>query len=115
VLEGVLFGLYDIGIADHKPDKPRLDGDLIGADELCLLLSADEADDPSYADLERLGFIAIPTVSPMQTNFCRQISLRTIKVSICFAFAASSIRSDRSRNRPPAGSIPILATRRFAA
>lgn len=60
VLEGVLSGLYDIGIADHQPNNPRLEGDLIGADELCLLLPADEAADPSYADLERLGFIAHP-------------------------------------------------------
>lgn len=60
VLEGVLSGLYDIGIAAHQPSNPRLDGDLIGSDELCLLMPADEASEPSYADLERLGFIAHP-------------------------------------------------------
>lgn len=60
VLEGVLSGLYDIGIADHQPNNPRLEGDLIGSDELCLLIPAGEPSDPSYADLERLGFIAHP-------------------------------------------------------
>lgn len=60
VLEGVLSGLYDIGIADHQPNNPRLDGELVGSDELCLLLPADQAGDPSYTDLERLGFIAHP-------------------------------------------------------
>ncbi len=60
VLEGVLSGLYDIGIADHQPNNPRLDGDLIGSDELCLLVPADEAGDASFANLERLGFIAHP-------------------------------------------------------
>lgn len=60
VLEGVLSGLYDIGIADHKPTHPRLDGDLIGSDELCLLVPIGEPLAPDYADLERLGFIAHP-------------------------------------------------------
>lgn len=58
VLEGVLAGLYDIGIAEHRPNNPRLDGDFIGSDVLCLLMPAAEAGSPSYADLGRLGFIA---------------------------------------------------------
>ncbi len=60
VLEGVLSGLYDIGIADHRPTNPRLDGDLIGSDDLCLVTPVGEPEEPSYADLERLGFIAHP-------------------------------------------------------
>ncbi|WP_159947616.1 LysR family transcriptional regulator [Rhizobium sp. 18065] len=60
VLEGVLSGLYDIGIADHRPTNPRLDGDLIGSDELCLLLPLTGPAEPDFADLERLGFIAHP-------------------------------------------------------
>lgn len=60
VVEGVLSGIYDIGVADHKPTNPRLDGDLIGSDELCLLLPRGQSPEPSFADLERLGFIAHP-------------------------------------------------------
>ncbi|AYD03954.1 LysR family transcriptional regulator [Neorhizobium sp. NCHU2750] len=60
VVEGVLSGVYDIGVADHKPTNPRLDGDLLGSDELCLLLPRGQSTEPSFADLERLGFIAHP-------------------------------------------------------
>ncbi len=55
-----LIRLQCLGIADHQPISPRLDGELVGSDELCLLLPTDEVDIPSYADLQRLGFIAHP-------------------------------------------------------
>jgi DNA-binding transcriptional LysR family regulator len=60
VLEGVLSGSYDIGVADHQPTNPRLACELIGSDQLCVVLPRAQAGVSSFADLEQLGFIAHP-------------------------------------------------------
>ncbi len=61
VLSGVLDGRFDLGIADHKPDQPRLDAEHLGKEELCLLLPSDKAASPiSFQALEDLGFVAHP-------------------------------------------------------
>lgn len=60
VLEGVLAGVFDLGIADHEPVNARLEGELAGSDELCLLMPAAEGGEPGFADLQRQGFIAHP-------------------------------------------------------
>lgn len=60
VLEGVVAGRFDLGIADHSPSHPRLEGESVGQDELCLLLPPDCPEPQSLADLDALGFIAHP-------------------------------------------------------
>lgn len=60
VLEGVLSGGFDLGIADHAPTHPRLQGERVGSDELCLVLSAGEKHPVSFDDLQARGFIAHP-------------------------------------------------------
>ena len=61
VLTGVLKGLFDLGIADHKPGHSRLDAEHLGKEELCLVLPATEAALPiTLQSLECLGFVAHP-------------------------------------------------------
>ncbi|WP_138472862.1 LysR family transcriptional regulator [Poseidonocella sp. HB161398] len=60
VLEGVVAGRFDLGIVDHSPAHPRLEGQSAGQDELCLLLPAGAAPPRSFAELDALGFIAHP-------------------------------------------------------
>jgi len=61
VLSGVLEGRFDLGIADHKPDHPRLDAVHLGKEELCLVLPADTVTtDLDFQTLENLGFVAHP-------------------------------------------------------
>ncbi|WP_332888531.1 substrate-binding domain-containing protein [Acidimangrovimonas sediminis] len=60
VLEEVVAGRFDLGIADHSPSHPRLEGERVGQDELCLLLPPDSAAPQSFAALDALGFIAHP-------------------------------------------------------
>lgn len=60
ILEGILAGSYDLGIVDHAPTHPRLDGGQVGRDELCLLLPGGHPAPESLAELEALGFIAHP-------------------------------------------------------
>lgn len=61
VLKGVLDGQFDLGLLGHDPDHPRLSADLIGREELCLILpSADLPETVTFEDLETRGFIAHP-------------------------------------------------------
>ena len=60
VLEGVVAGRVDLGIVDHSPTHPRLAGESVGQDELCLLLPADQPAPRNFAELDALGFIAHP-------------------------------------------------------
>ncbi|WP_324752510.1 LysR family transcriptional regulator [Roseovarius sp. Pro17] len=61
VLSGVLEGRFDLGIADHKPDHPRLDAAHLGKEELCLVLPSNEPSSPiTFQTLEDLGFVAHP-------------------------------------------------------
>lgn len=61
VLAGVLEGRFDLGIVDHEPSHPRLDGTHLGREELCLVLPANAAPAPiTFEHLENLGFIAHP-------------------------------------------------------
>lgn len=53
-------GAYDLGIVDHPPVHPRLEGVQVGQDELCLLLPAGHPAPGSLAELDALGFIAHP-------------------------------------------------------
>ncbi|WP_134680522.1 LysR family transcriptional regulator [Paracoccus ravus] len=60
ILEGVLAGGYDLGIADHAPGHARLSGERLGHDELCLILPAGAPEKPGFEDLQQRGFIAHP-------------------------------------------------------
>lgn len=60
VAEGVAAGTFDLGITDHAPAHPRLEGERAGHDALCLLLPRDALPPRCFADLDRLGFIAHP-------------------------------------------------------
>lgn len=61
VLSGVLEGRFDLGIADHKPDHPRLDAEHLGKEELCLVLPSNSVTSPiDFETLEDLGFVAHP-------------------------------------------------------
>ena len=61
VVSGMLEGRFDLGIADHKPDHPRLNADYLGQEELCLVLPSNRETSPiSFQALEELGFIAHP-------------------------------------------------------
>ena len=61
VVAGVVEGRFDLGIADHKPDHPRLDARHLWQEELCLVLPADNATSPTdLQDLDDLGFVAHP-------------------------------------------------------
>lgn len=60
VVEGVLNGEFDLGIADHPNGHPRLEATQIGYDPLCLILPATAAPDPDFDALQALGFIAHP-------------------------------------------------------
>lgn len=61
VVSGVVEGRFDLGVADHKPDHPRLDARHLGQEELCLVLPADNATSPTELhDLDDLGFVAHP-------------------------------------------------------
>ena len=60
VPEGLLSGSFDLGITDHAPGHPRLDGERLGTDELCLILPGGAAPQVSFADLQERGFIAHP-------------------------------------------------------
>ncbi|MBE3640302.1 LysR family transcriptional regulator [Mangrovicoccus algicola] len=60
ILEAVAEGKADLGIADHAPAHPRLEGERIGRDALCLVLPAGAPAPATLADLDRLGFIAHP-------------------------------------------------------
>jgi len=61
VLNGVLEGRFDLGVADHKPSHPRLNADLLGREELCLVLPAAAATTPMGLEgFDALGFIAHP-------------------------------------------------------
>ena len=61
VVSGMLEGRFDLGIADHKPDHPRLNADYLGQEELCLVLPSNRETSPiSFQALEDLGFIAHP-------------------------------------------------------
>ncbi|MCZ4298038.1 LysR family transcriptional regulator [Henriciella marina] len=61
VLTGVLDGQFDLGLLSHDPDHPRLSANLIGREELCLILpAADMPEGVTFAGLEARGFIAHP-------------------------------------------------------
>lgn len=60
VLDGVLTGSFNFGIVDHAPTHPRLSGHKIGSDELCLILPAGFVGNPSFGELQELGFIGHP-------------------------------------------------------
>jgi DNA-binding transcriptional LysR family regulator len=60
LLDGLLSGDYDLGITDHEPSHPRLEGHKVGTDELCLVLPGDDEAAVDFAHLQRLGFIAHP-------------------------------------------------------
>ena len=60
VLDGVTGGVFDLGIVDHSPTHPRLEGESVGQDELCLILHQDQAEPETFAELDALGFIAHP-------------------------------------------------------
>lgn len=61
VVAGVVEGRFDLGIADQKPDHPRLDARHLGQEELCLVLPADNATSPTDLQaLDDLGFVAHP-------------------------------------------------------
>lgn len=60
VVRGVLQGTFQLGIADHEPSHPRLVGELIGTEALCLVLPCGAPLVPTFAQLEALGFIAHP-------------------------------------------------------
>ena len=61
VLTGVVEGRFDLGIADHKPDHPRLDAKHLGKEELCLILPAGAPKSSiDLQTLDDLGFVAHP-------------------------------------------------------
>ncbi|TPE46514.1 LysR family transcriptional regulator [Amaricoccus solimangrovi] len=60
VVEGVAEGRFDLGIISHPPAHPRLEGESVGQDELCLILPRGAAAPVSLAELEALGFVAHP-------------------------------------------------------
>jgi len=61
VIKGVLKGEIDLGIADHAPNHARLDAQLIGQEELCLVLpDTVEPRSVTFAMLDDIGFIAHP-------------------------------------------------------
>lgn len=60
ILEGVVAGHFDLGVVDHSPALPRLEGESVGLDELCLLLPPNSTAPQSFAELDALGFIAHP-------------------------------------------------------
>ncbi|QUS36763.1 LysR family transcriptional regulator [Falsirhodobacter algicola] len=59
VQDGVLTGAFDLGIADHAPAHPRLEGQRAGTDELCLVLPAGQSAE-RFADLQARGFVDHP-------------------------------------------------------
>lgn len=61
IVAGVLEGRIDLGVADRVPAHPRLDAELLGREELCLVLPVDASPGPvGFAMLDALGFIAHP-------------------------------------------------------
>tara|TARA_R110001599_G_scaffold26390_15_gene93152 strand:+ start:7204 stop:8100 length:897 start_codon:yes stop_codon:yes gene_type:complete len=61
VLNGVLKGQFDLGVADHDPRHPRLDAMHLAQEELCLVVPLDAIEPPiSFQALEQLGFVAHP-------------------------------------------------------
>lgn len=60
VIAGVLEGSHDLGLTDHAPGHPRLEGVIVGQDELCLVLPRDCPPPESFAALDALGFVAHP-------------------------------------------------------
>ncbi|VWX59235.1 LysR family transcriptional regulator [Sphingorhabdus sp. 109] len=61
VLAGVLEGRFDLGVADHDPQHPRLQAEHLGQEELCLVIPERASVSPiSFQRLEELGFIAHP-------------------------------------------------------
>ncbi|WP_330629586.1 MULTISPECIES: LysR family transcriptional regulator [Thioclava] len=60
IIDGLLGGQCDMGIVDHSPAHMRLDGDIVGQDELCLILPEQVSPPQDLAGLDALGFIAHP-------------------------------------------------------
>lgn len=61
LVEGVVDGHFDLGIANHEPRHPRLDARYLGQEELCLVLPSDETGTPATFDgLQKRGFITHP-------------------------------------------------------
>ncbi|MHA6289066.1 LysR family transcriptional regulator [Maricaulis sp. CAU 1757] len=61
VADGVVQGRFDLGVCDRDPGHPRLAAELIGREELCLIMAATAKAVPScLADLDALGFIDHP-------------------------------------------------------
>ena len=60
VIEGVLDGRYHLGVADREPSHTRLSGHHLGQEALCLVLPSGAPAEPTFAELEELGFIAHP-------------------------------------------------------
>ncbi|WP_418318012.1 LysR family transcriptional regulator [Piscinibacter sakaiensis] len=67
ILQGVLDGRFDIGVLHHDPSHPRIAAERVGAEELCLVLPADEVGrnrkkgtTPTFEALEQRGFIGHP-------------------------------------------------------
>jgi DNA-binding transcriptional LysR family regulator len=61
VSDGVLKGVFDLGIVGRDPSHPRLGAEHLGQEELCLVLPADAKPGPIlFADLQARGFVAHP-------------------------------------------------------
>ena len=61
VSDGVLKGVFDLGIVGRYPSHPRLDAEHLGQEELCLVMPADAKTGPIlFPDLEVRGFVAHP-------------------------------------------------------
>ena len=61
VLAGVLDGRFDLGVVDHEPRHPRLDAELLGQEELCLIVPRDTSPlPPSFETLDAMGLVAHP-------------------------------------------------------
>ncbi|WP_411820384.1 LysR family transcriptional regulator [Hyphococcus formosus] len=61
IIEGVIGGDFDLGIVSQEPSNPRIEGNFLGREELCLVAPAGTAREKiTLAALDRLGFIAHP-------------------------------------------------------
>ena len=60
VLAAVLAGQFDLGIVGHNPHHPRLEAELMGQEELCLVLPVNAAEVTTFESLHALGFVAHP-------------------------------------------------------
>lgn len=60
ILEGVAGGAVDLGIVEHAPTHPRLEGERVGYDDLCLITPIMGTVPAAFASLDALGFIAHP-------------------------------------------------------